>query len=264
MPLPSSSSTPFNTQFPDLYTSPTTSMAPKNHPYPHFQDLWIWNWTRRFGGGRSGLVRPLSWQILGILLQWNRWSCARSIWQEGSELTDETPVYLSQRKWLNCLPVPTLRSPSPSLPGYYTASCPRTPQEMSPFYRPWVRHPQRRQTYHLWVLRFGSTSCSVLRNPGHVTVTTAHRLASFLFKRASFELRWHFDVSSSASSKKAPRQRGVCVNHPKRCETSNLFDFQASRFDLYVFFIAICRGPGTHDCLSWPTKTRQHGGVSVP
>ena len=22
-------------------------------------------------------------------------------------------------------------------------------------------------------------------------------------------------------------------------------------------------GPGTHDCLSWPTKTRQHGGESV-
>ena len=24
------------------------------------------------------------------------------------------------------------------------------------------------------------------------------------------------------------------------------------------------RGPGTHDCLSWPAKTRQHGGENVP
>ena len=26
----------------------------------------------------------------------------------------------------------------------------------------------------------------------------------------------------------------------------------------------ISRGPGTHDCLSWPTKTGQHGGENVP
>ena len=25
-----------------------------------------------------------------------------------------------------------------------------------------------------------------------------------------------------------------------------------------------CRGPGTHHCLSWPTKTRQYGGENVP
>ena len=25
-----------------------------------------------------------------------------------------------------------------------------------------------------------------------------------------------------------------------------------------------CTGPGTHDCLSWPTKTKQHGGANVP
>ena len=24
------------------------------------------------------------------------------------------------------------------------------------------------------------------------------------------------------------------------------------------------RGPGTHVCLSWPTKTRQHEGENVP
>ena len=24
------------------------------------------------------------------------------------------------------------------------------------------------------------------------------------------------------------------------------------------------RGPGTYDCLSWPTKTRQHRGENVP
>ena len=26
----------------------------------------------------------------------------------------------------------------------------------------------------------------------------------------------------------------------------------------------ISRGPGTYDCLSWPTKTRQHRGENVP
>ena len=29
-------------------------------------------------------------------------------------------------------------------------------------------------------------------------------------------------------------------------------------------FFAYCRGPGTHDCLFWLTKTRQHGGENVP
>ena len=32
----------------------------------------------------------------------------------------------------------------------------------------------------------------------------------------------------------------------------------------YLFLAIICRAPGTHDCLPWPTKTRQHGGVNVP
>ena len=33
----------------------------------------------------------------------------------------------------------------------------------------------------------------------------------------------------------------------------------------YFFFGHVFRrGPGTHDCLSWPTKTRQHGGANVP
>ena len=43
----------------------------------------------------------------------------------------------------------------------------------------------------------------------------------------------------------------VCVYHLNRCKTS-------------YWFSLICRGPGTHDCLSWPTKTRQHGGENVP
>ena len=33
---------------------------------------------------------------------------------------------------------------------------------------------------------------------------------------------------------------------------------------LYLFLVIICRAPGTHDCLSWPTKTRQHGSVNIP
>ena len=41
----------------------------------------------------------------------------------------------------------------------------------------------------------------------------------------------------------------VCVEHLNRCKTSKL---------------AVCRGPGTLDCLSWPTKTRQHGGANGP
>jgi len=40
----------------------------------------------------------------------------------------------------------------------------------------------------------------------------------------------------------------VCVKHLNRCKTSNRKS----------------RGAATHDCLSWPTKTRQHGGVNVP
>ena len=168
-------------------------MAPKNRPYPHLQDLWVWNWTHRLGGGRSQLVRPLSWQILGKLLQWNFWSCARSIWQSKwiagisqpswpitgavilvylripvHTMTTLLMKWLNQRMrllylsqwWLLGLPDPILRSPSLSLPGYYIASCPRTPQETIPFYRPWARHLQLRQTCHLWVLRLWTMMAS--------------------------------------------------------------------------------------------------------
>ena len=42
----------------------------------------------------------------------------------------------------------------------------------------------------------------------------------------------------------------VFVKHLNRCKTSTSV-FLASR------------RPGTYDCLSWPTKTRQHGGANV-
>ena len=42
-------------------------------------------------------------------------------------------------------------------------------------------------------------------------------------------------------------------------KTSWMFETRESLFVNYT-----SRGPGTHDCLSWPTKTRQHGGENVP
>ena len=50
-------------------------------------------------------------------------------------------------------------------------------------------------------------------------------------------------------------QRGppVCVDSLKRHKTSYLFGFCRQS-----------RWPGTDVCLSWPTKTRQHEGESVP
>ena len=44
----------------------------------------------------------------------------------------------------------------------------------------------------------------------------------------------------------------VCVYRLNRRKTSSLY------------YIIYGRGPGTHHCLSWPTKTRQYGGVNVP
>ena len=68
---------------------------------------------------------------------------------------------------------------------------------------------------------------------------------------ASWFSKFHFIfiVISLSFSFHLPRCGGacVCVYHLYRCKTS-----------IY------CRGAGTHDCLSWPTKTRQHGGESVP
>ena len=48
-------------------------------------------------------------------------------------------------------------------------------------------------------------------------------------------------MSSGASSKKAPRQRGVCVNHLKRCKTSNL----GFLFDAFYKFAG--GAGGTHE-----------------
>ena len=71
----------------------------------------------------------------------------------------------------------------------------------------------------------------------------------------------------------------VCVKHLKRCKTSTCCRRCASVFHFPLFqhvwllrfsnscvmsFVSHSRGPGTHDCLSWPTKTRQHGGENVP
>ena len=46
----------------------------------------------------------------------------------------------------------------------------------------------------------------------------------------------------------------MCVDYLDRCKTSTSVHFVIQK----------SRGPGTHDCLSWPTKTRQHGGANVP
>ena len=55
----------------------------------------------------------------------------------------------------------------------------------------------------------------------------------------------------------------MCEIHLKRCQTLTCLISRLLGLTIYLF-IAICRGPGTHDCLSWPTKTRQHGGVNIP
>ena len=80
-----------HTKFPSLRPSPTVSVAPKNRPYSHLQDLWIWQCTCRLGG-RTRFVRPFPRPILGILLQWNRGSRARSTWKSSGQLAPGNPV----------------------------------------------------------------------------------------------------------------------------------------------------------------------------
>ena len=53
----------------------------------------------------------------------------------------------------------------------------------------------------------------------------------------------------------------VCVNHLERCKTSNLFDFQAPRFDFVFFSFQFARDPGAppepaqcHKCHTCPAK----------
>ena len=47
------------------------------------------------------------------------------------------------------------------------------------------------------------------------------------------------------------------------CEWTIWTDVRLPSFLIWLF-TTICRGPGTHDCLSWPTKSRQHEGINVP
>ena len=64
-----------------------------------------------------------------------------------------------------------------------------------------------------------------------------------------------------ASSKEAPRQRGVCVNHLKRCKTSKIAMFQ---FIKSLFVLSDCAGGSSKDHLGpLPTKNPRllPGGV---
>ena len=59
------------------------------------------------------------------------------------------------------------------------------------------------------------------------------------------------------------------VMYKESCSCISIYNYIYS-----VLYIHVCvespeskgvnRGPGTHDCLSWPTKTGQHGGENVP
>ena len=119
-----------------------------------------------------------------------------------------------------------------------------------------------------------STCIMGIASPTASLIMQSKRSRIFILLHMRFHVDTYFGPASACivharllprqeAVQKAPLLRGVCVKHLNRCKTSNsLFVFILIGTSNLNFPSQFCRGPGTHDCLSWPTKTR-HMGVKT-